>query len=176
MSSIAPLALALVLGCLARSTSASAAEPARGPALPGCGIAYPGGYDVNTVGTLQGELLELSLSDDGPVRLIVLAAGERWVVLASPAWFWKMTDLRLEPGAHMTVHGSKTLGADGSLYLIAADVVSEASGVSVTFRDRSGAPLWRDVGHGRGRMSGGGSGSGGSSGMGHGPGGGRGRR
>ena len=119
---IAPLVLLFLatIGPLGARSAGAQQNPET--TLPGCGIAYPAGYDINTAGKVQGRLLEIQMPDEGPVRLIVADGDEHWVVLASPAWFWKMTELSLAPGDTVTVSGSKTLGADGTLYLIARDI------------------------------------------------------
>lgn len=155
--------------------SAAAAPAIRESVLPGCGIAYPGGYDVNTVGSVRGKLLEIQAPEEGPVRFVVATEGERWVVLTSPAWFWNMSELRLAPGDIVTVQGSKTLGADGTLYLIAQEIRTPGYAGVVLLRDRRGAPLW-GAGNRGGGMPGGGRGDGRGLGSGRGNNGGRGRR
>lgn len=42
----------------------------------------------------------------------------------------------------MTVRGSKTLGADGILYLVAREIRPADDAPVVVLRDRRGAPLW----------------------------------
>jgi hypothetical protein len=172
---IVSLAILLALAGIIPSGNTAGAQERRGPMLPVCGIVYPGGYDLNTVGTVEGELQAIEVPDDGPVRLVVSADRERWVVLASPVWFWKMADIQLNRGDRVAVRGSKTLGADGVLYLIAREIGPAAGETAVAFRDRLGSPLWRDVG-GAGRMPGGGHGAEGGAGTGRGFRGGRGRR
>ena len=154
--------------------SSARAQEVRESVLPGCGIAYPGGYDINTVGMVRGKLLEIQVPEEGPVRFVVLAEGERWVVLTSPAWFWGMSKAPLAQGDLVTVQGSKTLGADGTLYLIAREIEIPGTGAFVLLRDRRGAPLW-GAGERRGGMQGGG-GDGRGEGPGRGGNAGRGRR
>jgi hypothetical protein len=45
--------------------------------------------------------------------------------------------------------GSKTLGADGELYVIAREIVPARTGCGCSFRDGQGRPLWRGVMSGR---------------------------
>lgn len=92
---LAPLALSLALTVSLPGALVAGAQEARDRVLSGCGICYPGGYDVNTVGDVQGSIAEFQISAEGPVRFEVAGERERWVVLASPAWFWKSTGLRL---------------------------------------------------------------------------------
>jgi len=132
---------------------AHAQQPGDRP-LPGCGICYPGGYDHNTVGSLQGTLLEVHLPDEGPVSFLVSCGGERWVILASPTWYWVRTDPGFVPGDVVTVRGSKTLGADGNLYLVAEEMRRPGAGAVAVVRDRRGVPLWRPGPRGAGLTDG----------------------
>jgi len=173
--SLASLAFLFLVMVSPLGISSASAQENREPVLPGCGIAFPAGYDINTVGQVQGKFSELQVPAEGPVRFIVVGEGERWVVLASPAWFWKMSELRFVPGDIVTVQGSKALGADGTLYLIAQEIRPPGTGAAVVLRDRRGAPLWRSDGSG-GRMPGGGHGGGMGEGIGRGHNAGGGRR
>lgn len=149
-------ALLLVLGV---GVSAGAQE-SKDQVLPGCGICYPGGYDPNTVGEVRGRAYDIVVPTEGPVSFAVTGDEERWVVLASPAWFWRMTSLRLAAGDAVAVRGSKSLGADGKLYIV-AQTVQRLDGTSsaVLLRDSRGLPLWRGS-HGGGETRGGGAGQG----------------
>ena len=148
---LVPLVFLLALaGALADPRSASAGGD-RDQVLPGCGICYPGGYDINTVGDVQGTILELQTPAEGPVRLVVVGERERWIVLASPTWFWMSVQPRPVRGDLVTVRGSKSLGADGSLYLVAREIRQPRSETAVVLRDRRGIPLWGGGRHGRGR-------------------------
>ncbi len=175
--SLVHLALFLFVLAALIGTGAASAEECHEPMLPGTGIAYPGGYDVNTVGSVRGTISEFQVPEVGPVRFLVDGEGERWVVLASPAWFWKMTDLHLAPGDMVTVQGSKTLGADGTLYLIAQEIRPQGARAAVFLRDHRGAPVWGNGAQG-GKMPGGGrdGGVGVGAGIGRGHNGGGGRR
>jgi hypothetical protein len=116
--------------------------------LPGCGICYPGGYEPNTVGEMTGAVSEIVVPDDGPVRFTVRDDEERWVVLASPAWFWKTTGVQLAAGDTVVVRGSKSLGADGRLYIVAQSISFQDKRPALLLRDARGVPLWRGVGGG----------------------------
>jgi hypothetical protein len=119
-------------------------------ALPGCGICYPGGYDLNTVGSVEGTVVGIEFPDEGPVRIAIVGQGERWIVLASPAWYWRTTGLRLITGGSVTVRGSKTLGEDGALYLVAHTIRPAEAEAAVAVRDGQGRPLWSGGRHGGG--------------------------
>jgi len=137
--------VSLVLLSVARWAPAAAFEaPAwqGDQALPGCGICYPGGYDLNTVGSVQGTVMGIEFPDEGPVRFAIVGQGERWIVLASPAWYWPTTGLRLIAGGGVTVRGSKTLGEDGTLYLVAQTIHPAGVAAAIALRDGQGRPLW----------------------------------
>lgn len=164
----APLVFAsLILGLVPGFAPAAGAEADKDRILPGCGICYPGGYDSNTVGDVVGRVSEIVVPDDGPVRFALTGDEDRWTVLASPAWFWKMASPSLAAGDTITVHGSKSLGADGKLYIIAQTISRPDGTPAVLLRDGRGVPLWRGS-HGGMEMRGGGHGSGRSPISGHG--------
>jgi hypothetical protein len=156
---LAPLAFIFALAVSLPWARTAGAQQSCDRVLPGCGICYPGGFDVNTVGRVQVTLVDLEVPDEGPVRLTVAGEGERWVVLASPGWFWRMADVRPAPGDILTVQGSKTLGADGTLYVVAQEIRFPGHGAAVVLRDRRGIPLWGNGNRGGG-MTGAGRGDG----------------
>ena len=62
--------------------------------LPESGIHYPGGFDANTVGVVQGKVYEFSQPESGPVRFRLESARENYTIIASPSWYWKDLALR----------------------------------------------------------------------------------
>lgn len=144
--------------------------------LPESGIHYPGGFDVNTVGVIRGKASDVTFPESGPVRFRVSAGRDVYTVLASPPWYWKDVKGDMVNGADVQVRGSKTLGKDGSLYLIAQEVRIPASNKVFVFRGEDGVPSWRGgalPGSGRGGFGSPMRGDGAGQGMGAG---GRGRR
>lgn len=139
---LAPLALLFALTATVPSARAADAQEILDQVLPGCGVCYPGGYDINTVGEVSGPIVSLQEPAEGPVRFVVAGEGERWVVLASPAWYWKSAKLQLVSGDIVIVRGSKTLGSDGTLYLVAREIQHAGDAPVLVLRDRRGAPLW----------------------------------
>ena len=111
--------------------------------LSGSGIQYPGGFDLNTVGEIHGRAEGLDRPERGPVRFRLLAGRESYIVLGSPAWFWRDTGADLPDGTEVRVLGSKTLGRDGRLYIIAQEMQILPSGRSVVLRHNDGYPAWR---------------------------------
>jgi hypothetical protein len=144
----------------------------RDTVLEGSGIHYPGGFDPNTVGEVRGKAYGLSVPERGPVRFRLETGRETYTVLASPKWFWKDLNAELPDGAEIRVRGSKTLGRDSNLYIIAQRIRIGSSGRLMDLRDGDGSPIWKGPKSGvMGAPGGFGSPMRGGGGMGSGPGG-----
>ena len=144
--------------------------------LQGSGVRYPGGFDPNTVGEVQGKAYGLAQPKNGPVRFRLEAGKESYTVLASSNWYWKDLKTQLADGSNVVVRGSKSLGNDMQLYIVAQKIRLLDSGRTVVLRDEAGKPLWKGMAGGAtgaqgGFMGGGGSMGGGVGGMGGGMGG-----
>lgn len=134
---------------------------AEDPIYAECGIHYPDGFDVNTLSDVKGRVVGVEQPSKGPVRFEVDSGTERYTVLTGPRWYWSDVNPRLSAGDEVVVRGSKSLGTNGRLYVVAQEV--RVSGRTVVFRSASGAPLWTGGG---GRGPGGGPRSGGGMGAG----------
>lgn len=144
--------------------------------LQGSGVRYPGGFDPNTVGEVQGRAYGLAQPQHGPVRFRLEAGKENYTVLASSGWYWKDLKAQLPDGSNVLVRGSKSLGNDMQLYIVAQKIRLLDSGRSLVLRDEAGKPLWKGQAGGAsgtqgGFMGGSGSMGGGFGGMGGGMGG-----
>ena len=134
---------------------AAGALPAPGPAraqqvepevvLP-AGIRYPGGYDPNTVGLVEGRVAAFSRPEQGPVTFRLESPGVVYTVLAAPAWYWEEQKLAVRDGERVQVKGSKTMSADGNLDLIAQEIVLPSADRPVVLRDARGKPAWSGCG------------------------------
>lgn len=114
--------------------------------LPACGIRYPGGYDPNTVGVVEGRVAAFNHPEQGPVSFRLEAAGEAYTVLAAPGWYWDEQKLKLGNGDRVRVKGSKTMGADGNLYLVSREITVAGAASVVILRDAGGKPVWSGCG------------------------------
>jgi len=112
------------------------------------GIHYPGGYDRNTVDEVQGKAYGYSQPESGPGRFQLASGKESYTILTSPRWYWNDLGGKVSDGAEVRVRGSKTLGKDGNLYIIAQEMRVLPSGQSLVFRNEDGYPLWKDSGMG----------------------------
>ncbi len=178
MRGAARLALPLLFSAIALlPLAALAAHAEEGDVvLQGSGVRYPGGFDPNTVGEVQGKAYGLAQPQQGPVRFRLDAGNETYTVLASSNWYWKDLKAQLPDGSNVLVRGSKTLGNDMQLYIVAQKIRLVDSGRSLVLRDEAGKPLWKGQAGGAtgsqgGFMGGGGSMGGGFGGMGGGMGG-----
>ncbi|MBI5016189.1 MAG: hypothetical protein HZB55_11985 [Deltaproteobacteria bacterium] len=147
-----------IRGCVLRRAAAIAlwlwaAAFALWPSAPGwaadsadlfttAGIRYPGGFDRNTVGEVRGQVGPLTVPEEGPVRFPLESNRDVYTVLAVPRWYWTDLKVDLPEGAEVVVRGSKTVGTDGNLYIVAQELRVVSTGRLVTLRDRGGAPLW----------------------------------
>jgi len=129
-------------------------------ALSDSGIVYPGGYDLNTVGDIQGKISGVLIPESGPVRITLTVDKEIYIILASPGWYWKDMDAALPEGTEVSVRGSKSVGIDGKLYIIAQEIKIIGSKKTLAFRSESGKALWSSASQsGRTNAKGGGFGS-----------------
>jgi hypothetical protein len=127
--------------CLLAAQQARAEE--KDGVLPESGIHYPGGFDPNTVGNVEGKVHGYFQPKRGPVRFQVVSGREAYIVLVSPAWYWKDLGAEISDGTQVRVQGSKSLGRDGKLYIIAQEIRILPSGRSMVFRGEDGFPLWK---------------------------------
>lgn len=142
----APLLLLLALAALTPPAPARAQQSEPEVILPACGILYPGGYDPNTVGVVEGRVSSFNLPEQGPVSFRLEAPPETYTALAAPAWHWEERKLALRDGDRVRVKGSKTLGADGNLYLVVQEIVLPDAQQPVVLRDARGKPAWSGCG------------------------------
>lgn len=110
--------------------------------LPRSGIPYPGGFDENTVGEIRGKVTRVTIPASGPVQIQILSGRDSYTVIASPSWYWKDIGAEVTEGTELRVRGSKALGADGNLYMIAQEIRLPKTGQSLVLRDDSGRPFW----------------------------------
>ena len=145
---------ALPLLCLAAvialSPTAASPRPGRGAGndAPGLRDPLPGGYDPNTVGVVEGRVAAFTIPEQGPVSFRLEAAGETYAVLAAPAWFWADRKIMIANGDRVRVKGSKTMGADGNLYLVLQEITVAGAEKPEVLRDAAGKPAWSGCGPG----------------------------
>lgn len=109
------------------------------------GIRYPSGFDANTAGEVSGKAVHFFRPETGPVRFKLVTNRETYTVLTSPSWYWDEIQGKASEGTEVLVRGSKSVGKDGNLYIVAQDIKIVSSGNSLIFRDKSGTPLWKNT-------------------------------
>jgi hypothetical protein len=116
--------------------------------LPESGIHYPEGFDANTIGEVRGKAFAPSTPAGGPVQFRLVSERESYTVLASPEWYWNDLKIELADGTEVLVRGSKSLGKDGKLYIIAQELQILPGGTPLAFRGEDGYPLWKKAASG----------------------------
>jgi hypothetical protein len=117
----------------------------KGFILKESGIHYPGGFDPNTVGEVRGKAVHFWKPEKGPVRFKLVTGYETYIVLTCPPWYWDFQPVRIPEGSAVSVRGSKSVGRDGKLYIIAMEIQILSSGRLLPFRGKDGIPLWKTI-------------------------------
>jgi len=105
------------------------------------------GYDQNTVVSLNGTVVSVTMGDGREPALakIKTAMGAVSLVLG-PRDFWEKQGISLNPGDSVRVRGSKAQGEDGAVYLMVQTIVkiddSAGDGQEAVLRSRIGRPAW----------------------------------
>lgn len=107
------------------------------------GSATDSGYDPKTVIDIKGVVTDTQLPDRGAIATLSLRAeNDQYTVMLAPAWYLKKQGFRVEKGERLRVSGSRMPDRQGTVYLVAATVVKDATGEEIRLRDENGAPLW----------------------------------
>lgn len=128
------------------------------------GLDLSGGFDLNTLTTVSGKVIQppekASGKDRHAVLLVEAQQGSVTVVLG-PWWYWEKHGVELAKDREITVTGSLAQGKNGAFYLFAQRITDRTTGNSVELRTESGKPMWsRGVSGARGsRLGGRGGGS-----------------
>ncbi len=108
------------------------------------GIHIPGGFDINTLGELHGRVSGIHYlgSDSNTIIIELETTWEKYAVITCPPWYWNAQKIKVVIGEQMRVIGSKSLGKDWRLYVIAQEIHLLGQKRSISLRDKSGFPLW----------------------------------
>lgn len=118
------------------------------------GLDLETGYDANTVTTVSGHVVSVQTSDERHASQLELEVnGNRSVVILGPKRYWDENGIVIKVGDSIIVSGSKAVGKDGIVYIIAQKVADISQITSVTLRNESGRPAWAGAGSGQGRMN-----------------------
>jgi hypothetical protein len=144
------LLLAVALALLVLAVAAPPVYAAeRDEQLQSSGIRFPEGFDVNTIGAVKGRVSALARPDVGPVRFRLETDLDVYAVLVAPYSFWRELGVQVENGDIVVVRGSKTVGRDGRLYIVAQTIKQNGGRYAYKFRTNDGDPLWTMATDGR---------------------------
>jgi hypothetical protein len=130
-----------IIFCLVAISLAGAAEQAK--PFEQSGIHFPGGFDLNTVGELKGKITAVYRpTGNGPVIVNLETLWEKYAVVTCPPWHWDELKIKISVGEEVRVIGSKSLGKDANLYIIAQEIHFGEQGKTITLRSKTGTPLW----------------------------------
>jgi hypothetical protein len=100
------------------------------------------GYDENTALTVKGTVLQVMTGQRGPVMIVLKTVNKDYTVITAPPRFLEQEGISFEAGALYEIKGSKYIGRDGTLYLIAGRLKNLVTGKVTLLRDEDNRPLW----------------------------------
>jgi hypothetical protein len=101
------------------------------------------GYDENTEIRIKGTILQVQPRMRGPVVVLLQTANRDYKVITGPPWYLEQEGFELKPGDSLKVTGSKFIGRDGNLYVVARWLRNLSTGKGLLLRDSSLIPHWR---------------------------------
>jgi hypothetical protein len=111
------------------------------------------GYDENTEIRIKGTILQVLPRMRGPVVVILQTANRNYKIITGPPWYLEQEGFELKAGDSLNVTGSKFIGRDGNLYVVARRLRNLSTGKVLLLRDSSFIPHWRGNHMTRGRDS-----------------------
>ena len=100
------------------------------------------GYDENTEVTVRGAVTDVLQGRRGPVRLRLASAGRIYYIVTAPSWYLRRREISFQEGAALEVTGSKYIGEEGRIFVIARRIRDEKTGQELFFRDPLCRPMW----------------------------------
>ena len=109
------------------------------------------GYDENTEIRIKGTIQQQLPRMRGPVVVILQTPNRDYKVITGPAWYLAEEGFELNVGDSLKVTGSKFIGRDGNLYVVARRIGNLTTGKQLRLRDSAFMPHWRGGHMKRGR-------------------------
>jgi hypothetical protein len=109
------------------------------------------GYDENTEIKIAGTVTQVVPRARGPVTIIIRTVNRDYMVITGPQWFIVQEGFNLKAGDILRVTGSKFIGRDGNLYIVARKIKDSSTGKVLRLRDSNLLPFWRGHHNIRGR-------------------------
>lgn len=109
----------------------------------GSGLDFNRGYDVNTVGVVDGRVVSLPRQVENEQYIFEILTGTGTVnVSVGPGSFWQKNGVAVRINDEVSAKGARAQGQDGKQYLITQKLVNRTTGGTVELRSESGAPAW----------------------------------
>jgi hypothetical protein len=132
---------ALVLNCILIGTAYAGffGSDDRGKS----GLDFTGGYDINTVSTMSGQVLSPPSPGEKENVLVVIKSGTQTLhISVGPGAYWEKKGIAINLNDEVSVKGSKAQGKDGKSYVLAQKLVNRTTGAQVDLRSDKGEPAW----------------------------------
>jgi len=107
------------------------------------GLDFTGGYDINTVSTMSGQVVSLPHSGEKETVIVEIKSGNQTLnVSVGSGSFWDKKGIAINVNDELTVKGSKAQGKDGKSYVLAQKLVNRTTGAQMDLRNEKGEPVW----------------------------------
>ena len=107
------------------------------------GLDFTGGYDINTVSTMSGQVISLPHSGEKESVIVEIKSGNQILnISVGPGPYWEKKGITINLNDELTVKGSKAQGQDGKTYVLPQKLVNRTTGAQVDLRSEKGEPVW----------------------------------
>ncbi len=117
------------------------------------GLNLDHGYDVNTVVSVTGRVMTLTVKDERHVFAEVRADEETLYLVLGPQWYWDRHGIAIRPNDTVAAWGSKARDEEGATYILTQRVVNRTTGTEAVLRGETGKPVWAGGGRQGGQSS-----------------------
>jgi hypothetical protein len=101
------------------------------------------GYDENTEIRVMGKVTSLVQRARGPVIIVLQTANRDYKVITGPPWYLAQEGFDLKLGDELKIRGSKFIGRDGNVYIVARRIKDTSTGKVLKLMDEACMPYWR---------------------------------
>ncbi len=101
------------------------------------------GYDENTELSIRGTVIESLREMKGPLLIRLRFRARSYMVITAPPWYLHEENVILRENSEVEVVGSKYIGRDGNLYIVARQLRNPETGRVIMLRDSTYRQLWK---------------------------------
>jgi hypothetical protein len=101
------------------------------------------GYDENTEIKIAGTVTQAVPRMRGAVIIMLQTPNRDYRVITGPRWYLDIEGFDFKVGDNLRVTGSKFIGRDGNLYIVARKIKDSSTGKVLRLRDSDLVPYWR---------------------------------